>query len=390
MATNPYVNNLMSAGWRYDANRGGYIRGDTRWNARTQSFDSSNNVGGDVFIPSQSARTAGVSSVVQSPALPAFQAPAAYSPASVGVSSMVRSNPVRATMANWQAPDWNAEKFGNANVRARDVDPFMIEDTAILRELDQQAQGDLALGRSLSPEQVRAATQQARAAFAARGMATGVPAVAAEILNRDEYASAREASRRQFAAGVSGMMTDIDRANQVAYNEVEMGNANRDLQAAGMNQGAGLERWRTEAQGGLQVSLQNASESTRVAIQNEANRLQAAGMNQEAALRAAIANQSAGLQAAQLNQGTAVDYARLGLEGSLGAFNAGTNRMNAMTNAQQAAGGGGTYAGIPQNVLADRYMGSQYQAGVSAAGRTSAPTYRPLGTTSWYGGYRNI
>jgi hypothetical protein len=64
--------------------------------------------------------------------------------------------------------------------------------------------------------------------------------------------------------------------------------------------------------------------------------------------------------------------------------------MNAMTNAQQARSSGGGYAGIPQNILTDRYMGSQYQAGVSAAARPVGPTYRPLGTTSWYGGYRNI
>ena len=43
---------------------------------------------------------------------------------------------------------------------------------AIEARLQQDAEAELALGRSLSPEQTREATQSARAAMAARGMAT--------------------------------------------------------------------------------------------------------------------------------------------------------------------------------------------------------------------------
>ena len=71
--------------------------------------------------------------------------------------------------------------------------------------LQQDAEAELALGRSLSPEQMRQATQSARGAFAARGMATGNAALGAEILNRDAYASARQDQRRGFAAGVNQM-----------------------------------------------------------------------------------------------------------------------------------------------------------------------------------------
>lgn len=71
--------------------------------------------------------------------------------------------------------------------------------------LQQDAEAELALGRSLSPEQMRQATQSARGAFAARGMATGNAAAGAEILNRDAYASARQDQRRGFAAGVNQM-----------------------------------------------------------------------------------------------------------------------------------------------------------------------------------------
>jgi len=77
--------------------------------------------------------------------------------------------------------------------------------SAIESQLTRMAQDDLALGRSLSPEQERAAIQAARSGASARGMAVGMPTLAAEVLNRDAAASAREASRRQFAAGIDQM-----------------------------------------------------------------------------------------------------------------------------------------------------------------------------------------
>jgi hypothetical protein len=76
---------------------------------------------------------------------------------------------------------------------------------AIEARLQADAESELALGRSLTPEQMRDATQSARAAFAARGMATGNAAAGAEILNRDAYATARQDQRRGFAAGVNQM-----------------------------------------------------------------------------------------------------------------------------------------------------------------------------------------
>ena len=76
---------------------------------------------------------------------------------------------------------------------------------AIEARLQADAESELALGRSLSPEQERMATQSARAGMAARGMATGNAALGAEILNRDAYASARQDQRRGFAAGVNQM-----------------------------------------------------------------------------------------------------------------------------------------------------------------------------------------
>lgn len=89
-----------------------------------------------------------------------------------------------------------------------------LEGTDIERELQRQATSDLALGRSLSPEEERIATQQARAGMSARGLGVGTGALAAEVLNRDAYGSAREAARRNFAGSTNQMLV-ANRQNRI-------------------------------------------------------------------------------------------------------------------------------------------------------------------------------
>ena len=117
-------------------------------------------------------------------------------------------------------PEYIKMQFGTADQLAGKLDNEYLKRTrgvvgeeltaasapnAIEARLQQDAESELALGRSLSPEQMREATQSARAAFAARGMATGNAAAGAEILNRDAFATARQDQRRGFAAGVNQM-----------------------------------------------------------------------------------------------------------------------------------------------------------------------------------------
>jgi hypothetical protein len=115
----------------------------------------------------------------------------------------------------------DAVNRGLALSRAEDADPTSIE-----RRLYDDTERDLALGRSLSAEEARDATQSARGAFAARGLGTGSGAAAAEILNRDSFARAREADRRQQA---------------VTANNLLMGNvmARREMMANNLYAGAG-------------------------------------------------------------------------------------------------------------------------------------------------------
>jgi hypothetical protein len=103
----------------------------------------------------------------------------------------------------------NNESYREAKAGLDSVDP---RNNAISKQLNATALSDLQLGRSLSPEQERAATQQARAGYAARGLGAGTGAMAAEVLNRDAYATQREAQRRTLAGAV---MSDT---NQTALN----------------------------------------------------------------------------------------------------------------------------------------------------------------------------
>lgn len=83
------------------------------------------------------------------------------------------------------------------------MDPAAADPTSIERELYAQGERELALGRSLSPEQIRDSQQAARAAFSARGLGTSMPSSVAEVLNRDAMASARERERQGFASAAN-------------------------------------------------------------------------------------------------------------------------------------------------------------------------------------------
>jgi hypothetical protein len=167
---------------------------------------------------------------------------------------------------------------------------------AIEARLQQDAESELALGRSLSPEQQRQATQSARAAFAARGMATGNAAAGAEILNRDAFATARQDQRRGFAAGVNQM--DLARRQRRVGLAGAYGDLDPFRQAIGPAFGLGSQTLSTTTGqvnsifgGSLQQAGNVESFNTNMAM-NRYNSV----MNNNAAL------QSAGMQAGATSQ----------------------------------------------------------------------------------------
>ena len=176
---------------------------------------------------------------------------------------------------------------------------------AIEARLQQDAESELALGRSLSPEQERMATQSARAGMAARGMATGNAALGAEILNRDAYASARQDQRRGFAAGVNQM--DLARRQRRVGLAGAYGDLDPFRQAIGPAFGLGSQTLSTTTGqvnsifgGSLQQAGNVESFNTNMAM-NRYN---------------SVMNNNASLQSAGMQAGAAGNAATMGMIGS--------------------------------------------------------------------------
>ena len=172
----------------------------------------------------------------------------------------------------------------------------------IIGQLQQQASNDLALGRSLSAEQSRDATQSSRAAASARGLGLGQSAAASELLNRDRFATQRENERRGFASAVTNQATGIQQAANQAYLGRTEGNRARDLQASLANQATGLQLGQANAQlqQGANAASYDASQQRAMA---DAGYAQQAGLaNQDANLRSAQFNSSQDLAAQNANQ----------------------------------------------------------------------------------------
>jgi Chaperone of endosialidase len=116
----------------------------------------------------------------------------------------------------------------------RSMDVFKPEDnapTSIEQSLYDSAASDLALGRSLSPEDVRAAQQSARAAYSARGLGTSLGSSAAEILNRQAYGDQRLAERRNFAAAANNLLTQGVGQRRAAYANAQIAGAGNLINA---------------------------------------------------------------------------------------------------------------------------------------------------------------
>lgn len=131
--------------------------------------------------------------------------------------------------------------------------------SGLLGQLESQAVKDMALGRNLSAEQEREAIQSARAGMSARGLGAGNAALAAEVLNRDRFASQRENERRAFASGVLGQATGVRQAANQSYLAREESNLGRAQQRA-----------LTDAQFRQQASLANQDANQRQVELNRA------------------------------------------------------------------------------------------------------------------------
>jgi hypothetical protein len=123
-----------------------------------------------------------------------------------------------------------------SELQRRATDDLRRGPTAIQSQLVGDAGRDLALGQSLSPEEMRNASQSARAAFAARGLGTSAGSSAAEILNRDSFGRQRQDQRRAFAmqADQYGVgMEEQRRAQALGANQMDLARRQRRVGLAG-------------------------------------------------------------------------------------------------------------------------------------------------------------
>lgn len=210
----------------------------------------------------------------------------------------------------------------------------------IQRTLEMQAQQGLGLGQSLSSQEVRDSQQAARAAWGARGLASSNGALAAEVLNRDQYGRQRENERRAFAQQVDA--TGFGQRQQGFTNALGVSSANQNYAGMGLAAqqsnlqaqlaGNQLKYQSQAANQAAQMAAQQANQQRDLALNNQ--RMQAAQANQDAALRAAQANQVSGLGYAQAtNQNNQFNA---GQQNQIGMFNANLAQQNDQYNAGQA------------------------------------------------------
>jgi hypothetical protein len=178
---------------------------------------------------------------------------------------------------------------------------------AIEAQLQRDAESELALGRSLTPEQQREASQSARAAFAARGLGTSMGSSAAEILNRDAYGQQRLDARRGFAANVN-QMDLARRQRRIGLSGMYM-ETDPYRQALGPAFGLGGDTLRT-SQGQVSNIFGNSL--------GQAGNVFSFNTNMAASNRNAILNNNASLQAAGMQAGAMNNAATMGMIGGIG------------------------------------------------------------------------
>ena len=191
--------------------------------------------------------------------------------------------------------------------------------TQIERELRRQAMADLVLGRSLSAEEVRDAQQSARAAFSARGLGTSMGSAAAEILNRDAAAQARESARRNFAAATNNMVTGnvFSRFGQAtntlgSAGQMDSGIAGQQIAVDPYQRALG----RANIGAGISGNLTNAFANTWGNAQQMAGNVASYNNNLIDSRYNSYMNNQSALQAARMQSGAMNRAATMGMLGS--------------------------------------------------------------------------
>jgi hypothetical protein len=210
-----------------------------------------------------------------------------------------------------------------SELQRRATDDLRRGPTAIQSQLVGDAGRDLALGQSLSPEEMRNASQSARAAFAARGLGTSAGSSAAEILNRDSFGRQRQDQRRAFAmqADQYGVgMEEQRRAQALGANQMDLARRQRRVGLAGAY--GDLDPFRQSIGPAFQLG-QNTLANTTNQVGNifggsleQAGRVESFNTNMAMNRYNSVMNNNAALQSAGMQAGAAGQAGMMGMVGS--------------------------------------------------------------------------
>mgnify|MGYP000729993214 CR=1 FL=1 len=141
----------------------------------------------------------------------------------------------------------------------------------ILSQLQAQAQEGLAAGSNLTPEQQRIAQQQARSAYASRGMGTSNRAIGAELLNQYGMGQQLQQQRQQFAGQVAGQLeqSGVPQYYQTTYQPMAQTLGGLAGQASGLMAG---KQFSPESQQASDIASQNAQGAFQASSANAANK----------------------------------------------------------------------------------------------------------------------
>ncbi len=157
----------------------------------------------------------------------------------------------------------------------------------LLSQLQTQAEEGLAAGANLTPEQQRIAQQQARSAYAARGMGTGNRAIGAEIMSQYGMGEALKQQRQQFAGQVVGQLENsgVPMYYQTTYQPMGQTLTGLAGQSSGLLAGR---QFQPESQMASDIYSQNAQNKFQASAANSANKTSMIGAGAGVAVMGAV------------------------------------------------------------------------------------------------------
>ena len=157
----------------------------------------------------------------------------------------------------------------------------------LLSQLQSQAEEGLAAGSNLTPEQQRIAQQQARSAYAARGMGTGNRAIGAEIMSQYGMGEALRQQRQQFAGQVAGQLesSGVPQYYNTTYQPMSQTLSGLAGQASGLMSGR---QFQPESQMASDIYSQNAQNKFTSDAASKANRSSMIGAGAGVAVMGAV------------------------------------------------------------------------------------------------------